>query len=135
LFEGTSGNPIVIGANTDAWDGIRLINAEAGSLIRCAEIHSANAGLVVSESELSIENCLFKGNRIGLHILKSDPMVKSCTFEENLIYGVKEDDQSAPTVKDCRFINNLTVDYYEDELGIIDVKRLNELGENYGNSE
>lgn len=135
LIEGTAENPIVIGANTDAWDGIRLINAEAGSVIRYAEIHSADAGLVVSESELLVENSLFKGNRIGLHILNAAPTVKSCIFEENLIYGVKEDDQAAPTVKDCRFINNLTVDYYEDELGIIDVKRLNELGENDGNSE
>lgn len=135
LIEGTSGNPIVIGANTDAWDGIRLINSEAGSLIRCAEIHSASAGLVVSESELSIENCLFKGNRIGLHILKASPTVKSCTFEENLIYGVKEDDQATPTMKDCRFINNLTVDYYEDELGIIDMERLNKLGQNERNTK
>lgn len=133
LIEGIAGNPIVIGANTNAWDGIRLINAEAGSVIRYAEIHLATAGAVVSESDLTIENCLFKGNRIGLHILKSAPTVKKCTFEANLIYGVKEDDQAKPTMKDCRFINNLTVDYYEDQLGIIAVEKLNGLGDNSGN--
>lgn len=135
IIEGTAENPVIIGANTTTWDGIRFLNAEPGSWIRDAEIHLATAGVVVSESDLTIENCLFKGNRIGLHILKSAPTVKKCTFEANLIYGVKEDDQATPTLKDCWFINNLTVDYYEGELGIIDVERLNELGQNERNTK
>ena len=122
IIEGTAQKPVIIGANTTTWDGIRLLNAEPGSLIRNAEIHLATAGVVVSESDLTIENTIFKGNRIGLHILKSAPLVKSCTFEENLVYGVKEDDQATPTVKDCQFINNGVADYYEDQLGIIEVE-------------
>lgn len=134
FIEGTAQSPVVIGANTTTWDGIRLINAEPGSAIRYAEIYLATSGLVISESDLAIENCLFKGNRIGLHILKSAPAVNNCIFEENLIYGVKEDDNATPTVSNCKFINNLVVDYYEDKSGIIDMKKLNGFGDNTGNT-
>ena len=134
LSEGTAQQPVIIGAETTTWGGIRLISADPGSTLQYTQIYAAIAGLVVAESDLTVEECLFAHNRIGIHVLNSAPLLKRCILQENLIYGVKEDNGAAPTIVDCRFIKNLTIDYYEDQLGIIGVEQLNELGRNKGNT-
>lgn len=134
LIEGTAEQPVIFGGDTTAWGGIRLISADPGSVLRHAHIYTATAGLVVAESDLTAEDCLFARNRIGIHLLNSAPMLKGCILQENLVYGVKEDDGAAPVVIKCRFIKNLAVDYYEDQLGIIGIEQLNALGRNQENT-
>lgn len=134
LIEGTAEQPVIFGGDTAAWGGIRLISADPGSVLRHAHIYAATAGLVVAESDLTAEECLFARNRIGIHLLNSVPLLKGCILQENLVYGVKEDDGAAPVVLKCRFIKNLAVDYYEDQLGIIGIEQLNALGRNQENT-
>ncbi len=61
-------------------------------------------------------------------------MIKGCIFQENMLYGVKEDDEAAPIVIECSFIMNSGIDYYEDQLGIIGIEQLNALGGNKANT-
>lgn len=133
LIEGTIEQPVLFGMETNIWGGIRLINADMGSTLQHTQIYAATVGLVAAESNVTVEDCLFAHNRIGFHVLNSVPILKGCIFQENLIYGVKEDDGAAPTVINCSFINNHTIDYYEDQLGIISIDQLNELGHNKQN--
>jgi PKD repeat protein len=133
LIEGTAEQPVIIGAKTPTWGGIRLISTNTGSTLQYVRIYAATAGLVAAESDLTVEDCLFAHNRIGIHLLNSAPLLTGCIFQENLVYGVKEDNGATPTVIDCSFIRN-TIDYYEDLLGIIRIEQLNELDSNQENT-
>ena len=130
---GTAEQPVIIGAKTPTWGGIRLISTNTGSTLQYVRIYAATAGLVAAESDLTVEDCLFAHNRIGIHLLNSAPLLTGCIFQENLVYGVKEDNGATPTVIDCSFIRN-TIDYYEDLLGIIRIEQLNELDSNQENT-
>ncbi len=134
LIEGTAEQPVLIGKETETWGGIRLISADPGSTLRYTQIYTATTGLVVAESDMTVEDCLFAHNRIGIHALNSAPLFKGCIFQENMLYGVKEDDEAAPTVIECSFVMNPGIDYYEDQLGIIGMEQLNGLVGNKANT-
>ncbi|HBE79016.1 MAG TPA: hypothetical protein DDW65_14765, partial [Firmicutes bacterium] len=97
VVDGTAKDPVTIGDTTTAWNSIRLENCDSGSQINYAIIMGASVGLVVHQSQASLLGCIFKNNKIGLHVLACNPVVQKNTFQENLIYGIKEDDGAAPT--------------------------------------
>ncbi|HEX3046899.1 MAG TPA: Ig-like domain-containing protein [Bacillota bacterium] len=117
---GTPENPVIIG-NEIAWNGIRLEQAVAGSIIQNTTIENASVGLVIYRSQALVEGSSFTNNGIGIHILGCAPTLRNCIFEGNTVYGVKEDDSASPTVSGCSFSNN-TIDYYDDQRGIISVE-------------
>jgi hypothetical protein len=130
IIEGTAANPVMIGDATTIWNGIRLESCDPGSRINYAIIEGASAGLVVYRSQAAISGCVFKKNNIGLHVLACNPLVQNSAFQENLVYGIKEDDGASPAVTGCVFSGNIAADYYEDKLAIISMDTLNELGSN-----
>jgi hypothetical protein len=133
IIEGTAANPVMIGDATTIWNGIRLESCDPGSRINYAIIEGASAGLVVYRSQAAISGCVFKKNNIGLHVLACNPLVQNSAFQENLVYGIKEDDGASPAVTGCVFSGNIAADYYEDKLAIISMDTLNELGSNSDN--
>jgi hypothetical protein len=133
IIEGTATNPVMIGDAATTWNGIRLESCDPGSRINYAIIEGASAGLVVYRSQAAISGCVFKKNNIGLHVLACNPLVQNSAFQENLVYGIKEDDGASPAVTGCVFSGNIAADYYEDKLAIISMDTLNELGSNSDN--
>lgn len=133
VIDGLAEKPVTIDG-TEQWDGIRLNNADPTSRIQNAIISNASVGLVLYMSDAEIISTTFRNNRFGMHVIDCCPSIKNCIFAENLIYGVKEDAAAAPTVIGCSFTSNGVADYYEDTLGIISITRLNDLGNNEGNT-
>ncbi len=118
IINGSEGAPVFIGGDT-YWNGIRIENADPGSVISHAVIQRASAGLVIYNSAARITDSIFKNNEIGLHIVHCNPVVQNCGFQNNSVYGIKEDDGAEPEISGCSFANNGAADYYEDEQGII----------------
>jgi PKD repeat protein len=134
IINGTAVEPVIIGDTATAWNGIRLESCDSGSQINYAIIKGASAGLVVHQSQATISGCTFKSNKIGLHVIACNPAVLNSSFNANLLYGVKEDDNAAPTVTSCVFSGNAVADYYEDQRAIISMDTLNGMNGNSGNS-
>jgi hypothetical protein len=132
IINGTTGNPVMIGGSI-YWNGIRIEQADPGSLIQGAVIQKSSVGLVIYNSAAQVIDSTFSNNDIGLHIVHSNPVVQNCIFQNNSIYGIKEDDGAAPSTTGCSFLNNGAADYYDDKLGIISVDTLNQQGENRDN--
>jgi hypothetical protein len=132
IINGIPSNPVTIGGSI-YWNGIRLEQADPGSLIQNATIQKSPVGLVIYNSTAQVIGSTFNNNEIGLHIVHSNPLVQNCNFENNLIYGVKEDDGAEPVITGCSFVNNGAAAYYEDRLGIISMDTLNQQGNNRDN--
>jgi hypothetical protein len=111
---------------TTAWQGIAVFGT---AQIHYLTVKNAKRGLAVltATGAVSIANCTFTLNRVGVHLYQSSPTVTGCRFASCEWYGVKEDSISPalrPSVKGCVFTQN-GYDYYNDVYRNITMERLN----------
>jgi hypothetical protein len=132
IINGTATNKVTLG-DAAVWNGLRIESGDAGSSIQQAIIQRASAGLVISGTQLTVSDSTIIYNNYGIHIIGCSPTIQNCVFQENLLYGVKEDNGAAPTVIGCRFVQNPHADYYEDSKAVITIEALNQIGSNHDN--
>lgn len=111
------------GANPGAlWKGIRFYGPisvpparPVTTLMENLTVENALRGITI-EPGLSIrfDECNFRNNVIGLHVLSSWAELNECTFSGNLHYAIKEEAGSNPLCTDNEFDNN-GYDYYDSE--------------------
>ncbi len=115
---------------TDGWNGIYI---EGTADISGVTVEGSVRGITIIESaQVTIEGCIFRGNKVGLHVYGCKPTVNNCSFLDNTIYGIKEDEGGRPLVIDCRFTGN-GMNYYHETLTDISMEELNGINGNRGN--
>ena len=120
----------VNGTVENGWKGI-YITGEAA--LDGANINHAIRGITVMDTaNVTVSNCSFMDNYIGIHVYGSHPRIDHCQFTNNQWYGIKEDQGGRPMVLDCGFTGN-EVDYYQDEVSEITIDDLNKIPGNSGN--
>ena len=114
----------------NSWKGIYL---EGQATLDGVIIRDAERGLtVVSGSTASMSNCIFQNNQAGLHVYGTSPTVRNCSFLDNSVYGIKEDEGGRPVVKGCTFSGN-GMDYYSETDTDLTIDELNQIPGNSGN--
>lgn len=114
----------------NGWRGIYITGL---AVLENTVIQDAMRGLAIMDSaNVIVANCTFQGNYAGIHVYGAAPLVRDCTFMDNVWYGIKEDENGRPTVIGCGFSNNY-IDYYDDDLTKITMKQLNAITGNSGN--
>lgn len=115
---------------TGYWKGLYITG---DAVIHNLLLEDAERGITaVGNSSVLVNNSLFRNNKVGLHIYGSTPEIRETVFENNLLYGIKEDNGGRPLVSNCLFAGN-GIDYYHQELTGITMEELNSIGENHGN--
>lgn len=133
LAEGQELTPIIFAkAGLEAWRGIILERCENAEF-SWVQVSGARAGLAIIQSQAKLRESKFEKNELGLHLYNSAPLVENCSFFENALYGIKEDQGAKPIVRNCLFHQNAVGDYYHLLKTIIAADELNSLGENSGN--
>lgn len=113
------------------WKGIYV---EGRAELSGVTVRDAMRGLLVTETgNVTVSNCSFQGNKVGVHMFQAKPVVNNCLFQENTVYGIKEDQGGRPVVMNCRFVGN-GINYYHETLTDITMEQLNEIEGNYGNN-
>ncbi|MCL6590873.1 MAG: Ig-like domain repeat protein [Firmicutes bacterium] len=114
----------------NSWKGIMI---EGSATLTGATIRDAERGLaVVGPAQARVTDCALAGNCVGIHVYGARPLILNCRLQDNLWYGIKEDEAGRPVVIGCRFTGN-GIDYYQDELTKITVAELNGIDGNSGN--
>jgi hypothetical protein len=115
---------------TGGWNGIYL---EGTANIDQVTIEDAIRGIsAVGSASITISNSILKLNQVGLHVYGTRPEVRNCSFQENSLYGIKEDEGGRPLVISCSFFGN-GMDYYHETLTEITMDELNQIEGNSGN--
>jgi alpha-tubulin suppressor-like RCC1 family protein len=110
--------------NGGLWKGIRFDGSGFGT-IDGAIIYHAERGVACTGSGLIyLQNTRFIENSTGVHCFSGIITVDSCTFQNNTIYGIKEDNDCNPLVTYCIFITN-GINYYDSILYGISLNKLN----------
>jgi hypothetical protein len=118
------------GGQVNDWQGIYL---EGEATLNGATIRDAERGLtVVSGATAALTHCVFRNNQVGLHVYGTTPLVESCSFLGNTLYGIKEDEGGRPAVKGCAFSGN-GMAYYSETDTEITIEELNQFPGNSGN--
>ncbi len=132
-INGQTGNEVVISSvknQVDSWQGIKISGQAA---ISGLDIKEALRGLTVIETgQATIQDSVFRNNKVGLHVYGSSPELIGTQFIDNLLYGIKEDNGGRPIVIDSTFTGN-GIDYYHQELNKITIEELNNIDGNSGN--
>ena len=122
----------VNGTVDNGWKGI-YITGEA--TFNGASIYHALRGItVMNTAKVTVNNCRFTDNYIGIHVYGSKPVFDHCQFTNNQWYGIKEDLGGRPVVTQCGFTGN-EVDYYQDQVSAITLDDLNQIPGNGGNHD
>ena len=128
-----SGRTVSFGSSNgqvNSWKGIYL---EGQATLEGVIIRDAERGLtVVNGSTASMSNCIFQNNQAGLHVYWTSPTVWNCSFLDNSVYGIKEDEGGRPVVKDCTFSGN-GMDYYSEKDTDLTIDEVNQIPGNSGN--
>ena len=111
------------------WKGIYVIGQASFDGVT---VSNAERGLAISGSEVTVNQCVFRENHLGIHVINARPLIKNTVFESNAWYGVKEDKGGRPILIECTFIGNKR-NYYHQTMTSISVKQINDLPENFGN--
>lgn len=114
----------------NSWQGIKVSGLAS---INGSEIKDAFRAITIDETgQAEISSTTFKENMIGIHVYGSRPKITACIFNDNQLYGIKEDNGGRPIVINSIFSNN-GIDYYHLELNKISLDALNDMEGNYGN--
>ncbi|MBN2533938.1 MAG: hypothetical protein JXB88_13695, partial [Spirochaetales bacterium] len=72
----------------DLWNGIYI---SGNAVMNGVTIKNAQRGLtLVRNSTIDISNCSFIDNRTGIHLPGASPEIRTCLFEHNSRYAIKE---------------------------------------------
>lgn len=94
------------------WKGIRFMDKGSGQL-NGGSIQGAERGVAcTSNGQVIITGTEFVRNNTGVHCFSGQITITSCSFTENVVYGIKEDANCNPLVQGCTFLRN-GVDYYD----------------------
>jgi parallel beta-helix repeat protein len=116
----------------NAWQGIHITG---NAVLDGITVQEAVRGISVTNgATVSLSNCIFQNNQAGLHVYNSQLTVTNCSFLNNSLYGIKEDEGGRPVVVDCVFTGN-GINYYHDILTDISIDELNQLDGNSGNRQ
>ena len=108
------------------WKGIWFDGPGQGTMGEVI-ISNATRGIAcTSTGEVSISNSIFSNNENGLHCYDGNITITGCTFKNNIVYGIKEDNDCNPVVKNCIFQSN-GINYYDQTQYLITVDQLNTL--------
>ncbi len=121
VFDNISGNwsgLIFTASGAGTFDGVTISRAIRG--VACAESGTVN-----------LLNTTFSYNQNGLHCYSGVVNVTNCSFLDNELYGIKEDNVGNPVVKNSIFQGN-GMNYYDSDLLDITVEQLNK-APNQGN--
>lgn len=120
----------VNGTVDNGWKGIYITGQ---ATLDGANIYHALRGITVMDTaNVTINNCSFTDNYIGIHVYGSKPQIDHCQFTNNQWYGIKEDQGGRPVVTHCMFTGN-EVNYYQDQVSEITLDDLNRIPGNGGN--
>jgi len=119
------------------WKGIR-VEGTGNATIDNTVITRAKRGVLVNGGTATITGCILKNNEVGLHVYDTVPpgqlpkvSVSGCSFQDNILYGIKEDEEGRPQVINCLFSGN-NIDYYsatEPDLTMEELNQLNNITE------
>ncbi len=117
----------------ESWAGI---TAQNGLTLEGVSISHAQRGLVLLPGSytVSLKDCTFSDNTVGVHALNDAVWMENSAFENNLHYGVKEDNGVNPVMIGNFFRNN-GFDYYDIDLAAIGASLIDTLNtDNAGNT-
>lgn len=113
--------------------GWRGIEVSGRAQLDGVAIRHAERGVAAFDSSVvNIDNTLLEDNKVGVHVYNAKPTIRNTVFQNNLWYGIKEDEAGRPVVTGCRFSEN-TIDYYHETLTEISIEQLNQLKGNHDN--
>lgn len=111
-------------ASDKLWDGLEI---HSNTDLNNISVSGATRGIaLVGSMSPSIAELTLSDNLIGLHLFEASPYVSDCTFEDNIHYGVKEDQNALPVMVDNVFIDN-GYDYYHEGGILLDAEGINNL--------
>jgi parallel beta-helix repeat protein len=120
------------GSGGDGWNGIRI---GGNAIINGATFrHAFRALFVHGTGNVTVNECIFEDNYVGIHVYGSKPQINQCQFTNNQWYGIKEDQGGRPVVTLCGFSGN-EVDYYQEQAAAITIGQLNQIPGNGGNHD
>lgn len=114
-----------------SWRGL-LVQGEI-ELKKVIVRHAKRGLTIVDGADANIIDSIFEQNQVGVHAYGSCPRIVQTQFNNNTIYGIKEDKHAKPIIIECIFSGN-AFDYYDQDSAVITVEQLNEKNnENSGN--
>jgi hypothetical protein len=135
LIEGNldAGTGVSFHSNSGLAGGWRGVTIEGTAYLSGVTIKDAERGLTIVESaQVIVADCTLVANYVGIHVYGAQLVIRNCWFQNNLWWGIKEDEGGRPVMIGCRFTGN-GIDYYQDEMTKITVDELNEIEGNSGN--
>jgi len=118
-----------VNKTTTGWKGIYVTGR---ATLEGVTVVNAERGLVIDGTDFIINQCVFRENYLGVHVINSRPLIKNSIFENNTWYGVKEDKGGSPILTECIFVGNRR-NYYHQTMTSISIDQINGLPENSGN--
>ncbi|MCG8532906.1 MAG: PKD domain-containing protein, partial [Desulfovibrionales bacterium] len=109
------------------WQGIYLSAESVGSAFINTQIEYATRGLILNTQNIVIADSIFRNNEIGIHMAQSSITIQKCSFDNNLLYGIKEEGNCTPIINDNIFTGNGLAPYYHYQETILTVEEVNKL--------
>lgn len=106
------------------WQGIRFDGTGTGILDGVTVSRAVRGVACTSNGSITLQNDLFSQNDTGVHCFSGIIKVTGCTFQDNTVYGIKEDKGCNPLVENCIFQGN-GIPYYDQNLFDLSVEQLN----------
>jgi hypothetical protein len=106
------------------WQGIRFDGAGTGTLDGVTVNRAVRGVACTGNGSIILKNDTFSQNDTGLHCYSGTVKVTGCTFQDNTVYGIKEDNGCNPMIENCIFQGN-GINYYDQNLFELSVEQLN----------
>lgn len=121
-----------IAGTSGSWKGIYV---DGDAVIEGVTVQHAFRGITIANNaNVTISNSTFKDNIVGMHLYDVQSVIRKVSFDSNIWYGIKEDNDSRPSVIECIFKNN-GIDYYHLYFTEISIEQLNDIEGNFGNQK
>lgn len=102
LIDGTAAAPVVFDTPV-GWQGIQLVEAEAGSQIRHARFARAASAVSTIATDFTLANSEFQGCDFAVKLEReANPVIENCWFADNGI-GIANEMKSMPVIRNNRF--------------------------------
>ncbi|WP_134114943.1 hypothetical protein [Orenia marismortui] len=112
----------------NGWKGIRIDSKESDIKINGAIIENAIRGITLTKNSGELDGIIFRNNEVGLHLINASPLIKDSLFENNELYGIKEDGEANPHLYGATlFTDNGVGGYYDSELTLLTEDEILEL--------
>lgn len=114
------------------WQGL-LIGGSGTVTLNGVTVQGAKVGIAcVGTGQVNLSNTVVQNCQSGLHAYSGTIKASNCTFKNNQIYGIKEDNGCNPVLTGCQFQGN-GIHYYDEKLYNLTATQLN-TGSNSGNT-